>query len=389
MRWRGGRASTRRRSLCARSWRRRRGCARGTVRACAVAQRRRTARRRRGRCSLRREALRASRPATAAAGTARSPEDRDAGCSAQPRPERRSRPCTPPPASARLRPQPRRRAAPQRQVALRRELCVRGRRRRLVRRPRSAASARVDGSSQPAGSASRAHERPQPAFDLEAERLTPVEVEREKWSCQHVRKWPFRVDHVHPTLTAYVKALHATLPAAFVAALVAGLCAGAAAGGGVAARAFAFQQIASGFTDPTDVTSAPGDPATLYVVEQAGRVQIVQNGAVTGTLLDIRDRVSTDNQERGLLSIAFHPAYARNHLFYADYTDLKGDTRVIEVNSATHAVARAALRRAAASEPQRRPACVRPRAAISTSAWATAAPSRESSATTPRTARRT
>jgi glucose/arabinose dehydrogenase len=126
--------------------------------------------------------------------------------------------------------------------------------------------------------------------------------------------------------------------AATVAALVACLGAGAAAGGSTGtSRAFTFEQVASGFTDPTDVTSAPGDPTTLYVVEQAGRVKIVQGGVVTGTLLDIHDRVSTDDQERGLLSIAFHPAYARNHLFYADYTDLKGDTRVIEVNSATNA----------------------------------------------------
>ena len=103
-------------------------------------------------------------------------------------------------------------------------------------------------------------------------------------------------------------ALHPSMLAAAVAALVACLGAGAAAGASDAtARAFTFEQIASGFTDPTDVTSAPGDPTTLYVVEQAGRVKIVQDGVVTGTLLDIHDRVSTDDQERGLLSIAFHP----------------------------------------------------------------------------------
>ena len=123
-----------------------------------------------------------------------------------------------------------------------------------------------------------------------------------------------------------------------LAAAVACLVAGAAAGGGARAQAFGFTEIASGLNDPVDVTSAPGDPSTLYVVEQAGRVKIVHDGAVTGTLLDIHDRVSTDDQERGLLSIAFHPAYTQNHLFYADYTDLKGDTRVVEVNAATNAM---------------------------------------------------
>ena len=132
-------------------------------------------------------------------------------------------------------------------------------------------------------------------------------------------------------------ALHPSMLAATAVALAAGLCAGAAVGGSATARALTFEQIASGFTDPTDVTSAPGDPSTLYVVEQAGLVKIVHAGVVTGTLLDIRDRVSTDNEERGLLSIAFHPRYPQNHLFYTDYTDLNGDTRVIEVNAATNA----------------------------------------------------
>ena len=96
-------------------------------------------------------------------------------------------------------------------------------------------------------------------------------------------------------------ALHPSMLAATAVALAAGLCAGAAVGGSATARALTFEQIASGFTDPTDVTSAPGDPSTLYVVEQAGLVKIVHAGVVTGTLLDIRDRVSTDNEERGLL----------------------------------------------------------------------------------------
>jgi glucose/arabinose dehydrogenase len=122
-----------------------------------------------------------------------------------------------------------------------------------------------------------------------------------------------------------------------LAAAAAALVASAAAGGGAAATGLTFERIASGFTDPTDVTSAPGDPSTLYVVEQAGRVQIVRDGAVTGTLLDLRDRIAVADQEQGLLSIAFHPAYARNHLVYADYTDLNGDTRVDEVNTSTNA----------------------------------------------------
>jgi len=81
------------------------------------------------------------------------------------------------------------------------------------------------------------------------------------------------------------------------------------------------------------VTSAPGDTATLYVVEQPGTIVMVRGGQVTGTFLDIRDRVKSGG-EQGVLSVAFHPGYATNHLFYVDYTDLNGDTHVTEFRSA-------------------------------------------------------
>jgi glucose/arabinose dehydrogenase len=105
----------------------------------------------------------------------------------------------------------------------------------------------------------------------------------------------------------------------------------AAAGSTHAAR-LGFEPLVTGLDAPVYVTSAPGDPATLYVVEQPGRIVIVRNGAVAGTFLDIRSRVKSGG-EQGLLSVAFHPKYATNHRFYVDYTDLKGDTRVVEFRS--------------------------------------------------------
>ena len=99
--------------------------------------------------------------------------------------------------------------------------------------------------------------------------------------------------------------------------------------GGAAGRTNGFVQIASGFSSPVYVTSAPGDPTTLYVVEQPGTIKIVRNGTVTGTFLDIRDRVKSGG-EQGLLSVAFSPQYRTNHRFYVDYTDTNGDTRVVE-----------------------------------------------------------
>jgi glucose/arabinose dehydrogenase len=90
---------------------------------------------------------------------------------------------------------------------------------------------------------------------------------------------------------------------------------------------YRFTQVASGFDSPVHVTAPRGGGAKLYVVEQEGRIRIVQNGRVTGTLLDIRSRVVCCG-EQGLLSVAFHPRFARNARYYVNYTD--PDTRVVE-----------------------------------------------------------
>jgi len=67
--------------------------------------------------------------------------------------------------------------------------------------------------------------------------------------------------------------------------------------------------------------SAPkGDPR-LFLVERKGRVLVLDHGTVS-TFLDIRSLVESGYGERGLLSIAFHPRFATNHLFYVYYTAL-------------------------------------------------------------------
>src|SRR2546421_5615498 len=117
-------------------------------------------------------------------------------------------------------------------------------------------------------------------------------------------------------------------------ALLFGLWIGGAEGGHKAQSSFA--RVAGGFDAPVYATSAPGDPATLYVVEQPGTIKIARNGSTAGTFLDIRSRVRSGG-EQGLLSVAFHPQYATNHRFYVDYTDTRGDTRVVEFRSANGA----------------------------------------------------
>jgi glucose/arabinose dehydrogenase len=91
--------------------------------------------------------------------------------------------------------------------------------------------------------------------------------------------------------------------------------------------------VASGLDAPVDVTSTPSEPDRLYVVEQAGRIRIIEGGKLSPRpFLDISGDVQAGG-EQGLLSVAFHPDYESNRLFYVDYTDLNGDTRVVEFQS--------------------------------------------------------
>ena len=93
-----------------------------------------------------------------------------------------------------------------------------------------------------------------------------------------------------------------------------------------------LQPYASGLSALTGISSTRAEPSRLYAVEQDGRIAYLVNGRVRGTFIDLRNRV-TSGGEQGLLSVAFHPNYARNHRFYVDYTDKQGNTRVVEFRS--------------------------------------------------------
>jgi glucose/arabinose dehydrogenase len=83
--------------------------------------------------------------------------------------------------------------------------------------------------------------------------------------------------------------------------------------------------VAQGFEAPTFVGSA-GDER-LFVVEQRGRIRIVQDGEVVAEpFLDIHDQVGSGANEQGLLSVAFHPDYEQNGYFFVNYTDRNGNT---------------------------------------------------------------
>jgi glucose/arabinose dehydrogenase len=76
------------------------------------------------------------------------------------------------------------------------------------------------------------------------------------------------------------------------------------------------------FDGPTYIASPPGDRSRRFVTEREGRVIMLRNGR-RSTFLDISDRVRTEGEE-GLLSIAFHPGYARNRRYFVYYIDDEG-----------------------------------------------------------------
>jgi glucose/arabinose dehydrogenase len=78
--------------------------------------------------------------------------------------------------------------------------------------------------------------------------------------------------------------------------------------------------VASGFSSPLDIQQAGDGSGRLFVVEQGGRIKIIQNGSVLGTpYLDVSGLIASVGEE-GLLGLAFHPNYNSNGCFYVNYT---------------------------------------------------------------------
>jgi glucose/arabinose dehydrogenase len=82
------------------------------------------------------------------------------------------------------------------------------------------------------------------------------------------------------------------------------------------------------FAAPVYVAAPRTEPGAIYVVEQAGRILRVAGRRRT-TFFDIRPQVLAGG-EQGLLSVAFHPRFATNRLFYVDYTARNGNTVIAE-----------------------------------------------------------
>jgi cysteine-rich repeat protein len=78
--------------------------------------------------------------------------------------------------------------------------------------------------------------------------------------------------------------------------------------------------VAGGLSMPLYVIAPPRDPSRIFIVQQGGRIRIVQWGQLLSKpFLDLSSKVVASG-ERGMLSLAFHPDYAHNGIFFVDYT---------------------------------------------------------------------
>ncbi|MGZ8432516.1 MAG: PQQ-dependent sugar dehydrogenase [Candidatus Deferrimicrobiaceae bacterium] len=85
-----------------------------------------------------------------------------------------------------------------------------------------------------------------------------------------------------------------------------------------------LSRVAGGFVLPVHVTHAGDGSGRIFVVEQAGRIRILDNGVVLPTsfldLASMNPPRLIAGGEQGLLSVAFPPGFAAKRYFYVNYT---------------------------------------------------------------------
>lgn len=88
-----------------------------------------------------------------------------------------------------------------------------------------------------------------------------------------------------------------------------------------------LERLVGGLDHPVWMTHAGDGSGRLFVLEQPGRIRIVQDGAMLERpFLDVSERVGEPGFEQGLLGLAFAPDYGSSGKVYVSYTDQRGDS---------------------------------------------------------------
>ena len=77
---------------------------------------------------------------------------------------------------------------------------------------------------------------------------------------------------------------------------------------------------------------SPDDDEHFFILSQKGKILILKGGALLDKpFLDLSGIVvqPTNQDERGLLGLAFHPDYAKNGRFFVYYTDKSNGHQVL------------------------------------------------------------
>ena len=121
--------------------------------------------------------------------------------------------------------------------------------------------------------------------------------------------------------TTFAAAPRAALLAAAILPLLAAPAGAAITKGSIAIR---LEPVATGLVSPEHATHAGDGSNRLFIVDQAGRIRIIKNGALLpAPFLDLTAELPALNggfDERGLLGLAFHPGYAANGRFFVRYS---------------------------------------------------------------------
>ena len=81
-------------------------------------------------------------------------------------------------------------------------------------------------------------------------------------------------------------------------------------------------KVVGGLNKPLAMVQPKGDPR-LFIVEQDGLIKVLENGVITGALVDLSSKLVSQNKdydERGLLGLAFHPNFKQNGRFFVAYS---------------------------------------------------------------------
>src|SRR5262245_35808669 len=86
------------------------------------------------------------------------------------------------------------------------------------------------------------------------------------------------------------------------------------------------QTVVSGLSQPVAFIQDPANPNTFFIVQQGGRIRVLQNGVLLGADLINLTGAVVSGGEQGLLGMAFPPDAATSGRFFVNFTNPQGRT---------------------------------------------------------------